>query len=245
MMNVVSSEFYKIFKSRLFYAISIILLAMNGISFAASIYLKIKGNMSGTGFFNYQGSYSADFIFYIILIFVACLITAEYSNSSIRQMACHGIARWKLVLGQYIAMSSVITIILLGFGILNLLSDTILSELGEVDAAAFIRMNIGIIFMFWGTAGIGTFLSYLLKNEGITIIVSILLVASKDFIVNLLALLTKNNVFTKYSLTNMRNTIINFNSKPEDVLKYSIVFLLIGIATILTSSLLFSKRDIN
>ncbi|MBV4439769.1 ABC transporter permease [Clostridium tyrobutyricum] len=252
MMNVISSEFYKIFKSKVFYAVSIIFLAMNVISFATSIPIKksastsieLKTNMLGTGFSNYQESYSVDAIFYIILIFVAYLITSEYANGSIRQMACHGIARWKLVVGQYIAISCVITIILLGFGILNLLLITTLSELGRVDAAAFIRMNVGIICMFWGITGIGTFLSYLLKNVGITIIVSILLVASKDFIVNLFALLTKNEVFKTYTLTNMRNTIINFNSKPEDVVKYSIVFLIIGVVTILASSLLFSKRDI-
>ncbi|WP_333859568.1 ABC transporter permease [Clostridium sp.] len=245
MMNVVSSEFYKIFKSRIFYAISIILLTMNGICFATSIYLKIKGKMLGTGISNYQESYSVDVISYIILIFVAYLITTEYANGSIRQMACHGIVRWKLVFGRYIAMSSVITILLLLFGILNLLSCTILAELGKVSIAVFIGMNIGIISMFWGIAGIGTFLSYLLKNEGITIIVSVLLVASNNFIVNLLTLLTKNDIFTRYSLTNMRNAIISFTSKPEDVLKYSIVFLLIGIVTILGSSLLFSKRDVD
>ena len=140
---------------------------------------------------------------------------------------------------------SVITILLLLFGILNLLSCTILAELGKVSIAVFIGMNIGIISMFWGIAGIGTFLSYLLKNEGITIIVSVLLVASNNFIVNLLTLLTKNDIFTRYSLTNMRNAIISFTSKPEDVLKYSIVFLLIGIVTILGSSWLFSKRDVD
>lgn len=37
-------------------------------------------------------------------IFVAFLVTSEYSNGTIRQMACRGIYRWKLVLGQYIAM---------------------------------------------------------------------------------------------------------------------------------------------
>ncbi|MBV4421762.1 ABC transporter permease [Clostridium tyrobutyricum] len=244
MINVISSEFYKIFKSRILYAISIIFLAMNVISFATSISLKLRGKMLGTGISSYQESYSVDAIFYIILIFVAYLITSEYENGSIRQMACHGIARWKLVVGQYIAISSVITIILLGFGILNLLLITKLSELGRVDAAAFIQMNVGIVCMFWGITGIGTFLSYLLKNIGITIIVSILLVASKDFIVNLFALLTKNDVFKTYTLTNMRNTIINFNSNPDNVVKYSIVLLIIGVVTILASSLLFSKRDI-
>ncbi|WP_406542167.1 hypothetical protein [Clostridium ljungdahlii] len=88
-------------------------------------------------------------------------------------------------------------------------------------------------------------MAYLLKNEGVTIIVSILLVASSSFIVNLLTLLTKNDVFKKYSLTNMRNTIVSFNSKPEDVVNYSIVFLLIGIITVFGSSLLFSKRDVD
>ncbi|KHD37046.1 hypothetical protein NL50_06870 [Clostridium acetobutylicum] len=253
MLNVISSEFYKIFKSKIFYVISIILLAMNCISFVISIFLKksiltpskLKGQMLVTGFSSYRQSYNADFVFYIILIFVVCLITFEYANGSIRQMACHGIVRWKLVLGQYIAMSSIITIILLSFGILNLLTYTISFRLGEVPMAAFIRMNIGMICLFWGVSGVGTFLSYFIKSVSITIIVSMLLVVSSNLVVNLLTLLTKNDVFTKYSLTNMRNIIINFNSKPEDVVRCSIVFVLIGIITLLASSLIFSKRDID
>ncbi|SHK08620.1 ABC-2 type transport system permease protein [Clostridium amylolyticum] len=251
MMNVVSSEFYKIFRSKIFYVISIILFTMNVIGSVTSVFEKksasfspeIKAQMSGIP--SYQVSYGADIIFYIILIFVACLITAEYANGSIRQMACHGIARWKLVLGQYIAISSVITMILLSFGILNLLSGTILFQLGEVDAVAFIRMNVGMLCMFWGIAGIGTFFSYLFKNGGITIAISVLLIISGNFIVHLLTLLTKNDIFTRYSLANMRKTIIDFTSKPEDVVKCSIVFLLIGMAAILGSSLLFSKRDVD
>lgn len=245
MLNVISSQFYKIFKSKIFYVISIVLLAMNCISFTVLITSKLKGQMLVPGFTSYQESYNADFIFYIILIFVVCLITAEYANGSIRQMACHGIARWKLVLGQYIAMSSILTIILLSFGILNLLTDTIAFRLGEVPIAAFIRMNIGMICMFWGVSGVGTFLSYFIKSVSVTIIVSMLLVVSCNLMANLLTLLTKNDVFTRYSLTNMRNTLINFNSKPEDVVKCSIMFVLIEIITLLASSLIFSKRDID
>lgn len=253
MINIVSSEIYKIFKSKIFYVISIILLSMNVIASVVSLYVQkspsfsteIKAQMSGTGISSYQGSYGGDIIFYIILIFVACIITAEYSNGSIRQMACHGISRWKLVLGQYIAISSVVTLSLLIFGVLNLLSDTILYQLGEVNIAAFIRMNIGLICMFWGIAGIGTFLSYLFKNGGITIAISMLFVMSGNIIAQLLTSLTKNHIFTKYSLANIRRVIIDFTSKPEDIFKYSTVFLLIGILTILGSSLLFSKRDVD
>lgn len=251
MMNVISSEFYKIFKSKVFYAVSIIFLAMNLMHFVYLFVQKlnssteINGQVLETGISGYQNSYQVDGFLYIILIFVAFLITSEYANVSIRQMACHGIARWKLVFGQYIAMSFVITIVLLGFGILNLLSPTILFKLGEIDGTVFIRMNVGMLCMFWGTAGIGTFLSYLLKNGGTAIVASILLVPGSNFIVKFLALLTKNDIFTMYSLINMRKTIINFTSKPEDVMKCSVVFLLIGIAGILGSSLLFSKRDVD
>lgn len=253
MMNIISSEFYKIFRSKIFFAVSTIMLVMNVFFFGLSVYQKnsvsvshdVKEMVSGSGVAGYQGSYGGDFIFYIILIFVVSMITAEYANGSIRQMACHGIARWKLVVGQYIAMSSVITIILIGFGAINLLSDTILYKFGEVNAAAFIRMNLGILCVFWGTAGVGTFLSYLLKNVGITIIISILLVTSSNFVVGMLTLLTKNEALGKYTLTNMRNAIINFASKPEETLKYSILFLFVGIVGVLGSSLLFSKRDVD
>ncbi|HHX61436.1 MAG TPA: ABC transporter permease [Epulopiscium sp.] len=253
MINIVSSEFYKIFRSKIFYVISIILLGMNIISAVVPIYIQksdsfspeIKAQMSVTGIVSYQESYGADFIFYFILIFVVYLITSEYSNGSIRQMASHGISRWKLVLGQNIAISSVIIMILLVFGMLNLLSGTMVSQLGEVDIATFIRMNIGLICMFWGVVGIGMFLSHLFKNGVITTVIAMLFVMSGNVIGNLLTLLTKNNVFARYSFANMRRIIIDFTSRPEGVMKCSVLFLSIGAVTIFGSSLLFSKRDVD
>lgn len=252
MMNVISSEFYKVFKSKIFYTVSIILLAINVIAFAATVFVQnsdhfsseIKAQMRETGISSYQGSYGGDMIFYIILIFVVFIITAEYANGSIRQMSCHGIKRWKLVLGQYIAISSVVTIILLAFGTLRLLSNTVLFQLGYVDLIVFIRMNVGILCMFWGGAGIGLLCSCLFKNEGITVIILILLITGGKFVAGMLTSLTNNDVFFRYSLSNMHNTIINFTSKPEDIIKYSAVFVLIGAITVTGSSILFTKRDV-
>lgn len=248
MMNVISSEFYKIFKSRIFYVISIILLAMNGLYLAISIFSKKSNSVSlesQTGIYSYQESYNADYIFYIIILFVVFLITSEYTNGTIRQMTCHGIARWKLILGQYIAISAAITIVLLIFGILNLLVDTILYQFGEFDEVAFIQMNIGLIFMFWGIAGIGVVISHLFKSGSVAVIISTLLIMSKNLIAELLYFITENSIFVRYNITSMRDTIINFASKPEDVMKCSIVFLLIGIFTILGANLIFYKRDVD
>lgn len=245
MMNVITSEFYKIFRSKIFYAITIMLLAMNVLLCINSITFKMKGQMVGTGITTYLSFYSGDIISYIILIFVACLITAEYSNGTIRQMASHGIPRWKLVLGQYIAISLVITLALILFGVINLLIDTVLFQLGEADVASFIRTNIGVICMFWGMSGVGTFLSYLLKNGGLTVAISIFLIIGGNYILYFLNLLTKNDVFTRYSLTNMRRIIIDLSSEPNEVVKCSVLFLLIGIVTIWGACLLFTKRDID
>lgn len=252
MRNVISSELYKILKSKIFYVICIILLSMNAIGTVSTIAVKKLDSfsqqqnvqISNTGMMGYQGSFSGDIIFYIILIFVACLITAEYANGSIRQMACHGIARWKLVFGQYIAMSSVITMILLVFGILNLLSNTILFELGDVGGVVFVRMNMGSLCIFWCMTGIGFFFSYLFKNGSIAIAISMLFILSNKFIAQLLTLVTKNDIFIRNTLSNMRNIIIDFTSTPEAAAKCSIVFLVIGSIAILGASLLFSKRDI-
>lgn len=253
MMNIISSEFYKVFKSKIFYTISIILVAMNAISFIAVLSVQnlnyfsaeIKTQMRETGISSYQGSYGGDLIFYIILIFAVFIITAEYANGSIRQMACHGFARWKLILGQYIAISSVVTMVLLAFGILRLLSNTILFEVGHIDLIPFIRMNVGILCMFWGVSGIGLFCSYLFKNGGITVIVTVLLVIGGKFAAAMLTSLTNNDIFFRYSLSNMRNTIIDFTSKPGDILKYAAVFVIIGVLTVIGSSLLFTKSDID
>ena len=198
-----------------------------------------------TGISGYQGSYSGDIIFYIILIFVVFMITAEYANGSIRQMACHGIARWKLVLGQYIAISSVATIILLVFGLLRLLSNTILFQFGHAELMVFIQMNLGILCMFWGIAGIGLLCSFLFKNVGVTLIVSFLLITGGKMAAGLLTSFTENDIFIRYSLSNMRDTIVDFTSNPEDVIRYSAVFILIGVITVIGASLLFTKRDID
>lgn len=245
MINIIFSELYKIFRSKIFIVVSVILFLMFSVSISSSIY---SGNQSGqllTGISSYQGSYSGDIIYYIILIFTTTLITAEYSNGTIRQMACRGISRCKLVFGQYIAIYITITLVLLVFGTLNLLCDTILNQLGEVNLINFLIMNMGILCMFFGIVGIGTFISYLFKNGGVATAVSILFVISGNYFAQFLKLLTDNDIFIKYSLSNMRNIIIDLTSRVEDVFVCSIVFVLIGLISIICSSLLFSKRDVD
>lgn len=245
MINIIVSEFYKIFRSKIFIIVSIILLCMLSISIGSSIYYGEEVQHSFTGISSYQGAYRGDIIYYIILIFVTSLITAEYANGTIRQMACRGISRWKLVFGQYIAIYLAITLILLVFGGGNLLFDTIFNQLGDVDLITFLSMNMGILCMFWAIAGIGTFISYLFKNGVVAMSISIFFVMFKDIFASLLNLLTNNDIFIKYSISNMHSIIIDLTSSPEDVFKCSIVFLVLGIITIIGSSLLFSKKDVD
>lgn len=248
MINVISSEIYKISKSKAFYGVFIVFLMMNAMAIFSIFKEKLTSNFSEvliTGISAYQVSYQADGIIYIILIFTAFLITSEYSNGSIRQMASHGIERWKLVIGKYIAISLITIITVLGFGFINLLSFTVAYELGKIDITAFIRMNLGMICMIFASVGLCTFLSYLLKNVGITIIVSVIATKGSDLIVKLFQLVTQHNEVEMYSLTNMRKIIINFNSSSDDVIKCSFILLLISITTIIGSCLLFSKRDID
>lgn len=61
----------------------------------------------------------------------------------------------------------------------------------------------------------------------------------------MLTSLTSNDIFFRYNLSYMRNTIINFTSKPGDILKYSVVFVLIGIIIVIGSGLLFTKRGVD
>ncbi|RDY22694.1 ABC transporter permease [Romboutsia maritimum] len=245
MINIVFSEFYKILRSKILIVVSIILLFMFSMSLGFSIYYGKEVQQLTTGFLIYQESFSAKFIYYIILIFVTSLITAEYANGTVRQMACRGISRWKLVFGQYIAIYFTITLILLAFGVLNLLSSTMFNQLGEVDLTAFLNMNIGILCMFFGVVGVGTFLSYLFKSGGVATAISIILVISGDYFAQFLKLLTNNDIFIKYSLSNMQRIVTDLTSSSEDVFKCSIVFLALGIITIIGSSLLFSKRDVD
>lgn len=247
MNNVISSEIYKICKNKFFYAILTILFGINIFAFISGVKEKFSGIADDelvTGILNYNGCFNEDGIFYIILIFVAFLITSEYSNGSIRQMACRGIARWKLVLGQYIAMSFALTIVIFSFGIINLLIFTLLFRLGEIDTAVFVRMNFGLLCMILGTTAIGTFLSYLIKNVGITILASVLVITGSQVFVAGLAQVTNNDLFGMYSFSNMRRTIISFASNPNDVMELIILFLVITFVLITASCILFSKRDV-
>ena len=245
MMNVISSEIYKIFKSKVFYGVLIVLLMMNAMLLISGLSAIRSSTILGTGISAYQESYHADGIIYIILIFVVFFITSEYANETIRQMSCRGIERWKLVLGQYIAISLITIVVVLGFGFINLLLFTVLFELGEVNIIVFIRMNLGMICIILATVGLGTFVSHLSKSSGIAVILSIILFIGSDYIAKLFALLTKKDILTIYGLGNMRKIIIDFNSRAEVVVKISMVLLLIVLATILGSYLLFLKRDID
>lgn len=243
MINIISSEIYKILKSRIFIVISIILLFMFGSSVGSTLCYGEEIQQLSTGISKYIDIYSGDFAYYIILIFSVYTITAEYTHGTIRQMACRGISRWKLVLGQHIAIYVVITLILLIYGVLNLISWTMFNELGDFDLMRFITMNIGILCMFWSMTGIGVFISYLFKNAGISTAISMLFVLIGDYFLFFLTSLTGSDIFLEYSITNMREIVIY--SMPEDAFKYLVVFILYGIITTIGSSLLFSKRDVD
>jgi ABC-2 type transport system permease protein len=253
MMNIITSEFYKIFKSKVFYGIIAALLAINliffinvaAIRYSSSYTAEQKVAMEVPGIMSYQGSLDADVTFYIVLIFIACLITAEYTNGSIRQMTCHGFARWKLVLGQYIPMSLVASALIVMFALINTIFPTILYGFGTVDTMAFLRMNMGLLCIIWGISGIGTFLSYLIRSGAGTIGTCIMLIMGSNLGIQLIAYITKNEEIIKYSLGNMRSIALDLESTPRDVGFYSMIFLAIGIVTILGSCLLFSKRDVD
>lgn len=245
MLNVIISEFYKIFKSKIFMILSIVLLTMFALILASNIYYGEEARQLSTGISSYQEVYGQDITYYLILIFVTFLITNEYANGTIRQMACHGLARWKLVVGQYIAMYFAIVLILLIFGVSYSLVSTIFNQFGEVNLIALLSMSIGTLCMFFGIAGMGTLLSYLFKNGVAAILISILFVLSKDLLAYFLKALTKNSIFTRYSFSNMRRIILDYTSSPKEVFICSGVFLALGIMTIVGSCILFSKLDID
>lgn len=252
MINIISSELYKIIKSKIFYGVLIIFLAMNFIAFILGIKEKLNLSSSeaydesiATGISIFQSSFNADGFIYVILVFTVFLITSEYINKSIRQMACHGIARWKLALGQYIAISSIITIVVLGFGYISLFIFTILFELGSVDIASFLRMNLGLICIVWTTSSLGVLISHLIRNMGIAMIASLILVPASNLFTAFISVISKNDNLKVFSFTNIRKAVIDFTLTQKDFLNYFFILILISIISIILSILLFSKRDID
>ncbi|WP_410506427.1 ABC transporter permease [Haloimpatiens sp. FM7315] len=253
MTNIISSEFYKILRSKIFYVISIVLLAINVIAFAIAEFvqksdrfsIEVKSNILNSGLGGYPRSFDGDGILYIILIFTVSIVAANYTSGGIRQMACRGIARWKLVLGQYIAVSSIITITMIVFGVIGVILNTIVHKLGSVDTLSFIWMNLGLICIFWSITGLGFLISYIFKSAGISIVIFFLLIIGLKLASSILVTLTKNDIYAKFSLSNMKNTIIDLTSKTQEVLIFSIIFLAIGVISVLGSMLVFTKRDVN
>ncbi|WP_242861555.1 ABC transporter permease [Cellulosilyticum ruminicola] len=89
MLNVIISEFYKIFKSKIFMILSVVLLMMFALILASNLYYGEEAQQLSTGISSYQEVYGQDITYYLILIFVTFLITSEYANGTIRQMTCH------------------------------------------------------------------------------------------------------------------------------------------------------------
>lgn len=251
MFNVITSELYKIIRSKVFYGVVIIFLIMSLFSAFSGVKEKLIPSSSDavneslkTGISIFQSSYTVDGFLYAVIIFSVFMVTSEYINKSIRQMACHGISRWKLVLGQYIALSLISTIIVLGFGYLNLIIFTILFKLGNVDVAVFMRMNLGIVCIVWGTCAFGVFISHLIKNMGVSIIISILLIATSNFFASFLKMLVKNESYIIYGFSGMRNVITDFSSTPQEVITCSLILILLSIIMVILTSVIFTKRDI-
>ena len=143
----------------------------------------------------------------------------------------------------------------MGFGYLNLIIFTILFKLGNVDVAVFMRMNLGIVCIVWGTCAFGVFISHLIKNMGVSIIISILLIATSNFFASFLKMLVKNESYIIYEsneefmniiygFSGMRNVITDFSSTPQEVITCSLILILLSIIMVILTSVIFTKRDI-
>lgn len=250
MLNIVKSELYKARKLRVTYTTLIWLFLIAAFIIGMLVYGGIKGGeigeatakMGGIGAF--ANIYNQEFYLIFVTLFMGGVVANEYTNSTIRQVVSRGLSRTKILLGQYLALSLVMYIISLIPGICCMITGIIRGGMGDVSIPQLILTLAAPLAVSLGYGAICVFMAQLLRNGGMAIGITVLIIFVGEIAVTILGFLTKMDVFTKYWLGNILVKSFAYDGALGTQAKFIVIWLGIGVVMTGVNLLLFNKRDV-
>lgn len=271
MINLISGELYKLFRRKAFYICGILMcilsvLSVVSIKVSSAMVDENQLRMSGlseeqiastlskltgyTGIRYIPVSFAQTDMCGIVLgIFIAMIVTSEFSNGTIKLYASKGISRMKLYLSKLLVCCFATLIYLVLMAIPGFIVASAFWGVGTVDKtiiAELIKIVLLETLIYFAITSIVVCLCNLFKNSGAAIIASVMfiLVFSNVFeVINLIFEKHKINS-GKYWIVSMTGEIAHFNIINEEVIRVLIGSVIYIAISTLAGYYVFRKRDI-
>lgn len=251
MLDIVKSEFYKVRKSKVTFVTALCLLGIAGLQIAAFLYAKLAGGMwaeimeDTTGIDLYASFVGGTFYLVFVALFVGGMISNEYTNRTVRQVVSRGASRVQIALGQYIALSTAMTVMTLVPAALSALVASCLWKFGTISAGRFVLLLLGQIVVIWSYAAITMLIAHLTRSGGLSIGINIILLLGGSTGVAVLDFLTKKDIFSTYWLLNMQYEAMSYTKSIDTQGKFIAILFVIGVIFTVLGAVRFKVRDID
>lgn len=251
MLDIMKSEFYKVRKSKVTFVTALCLLGIAGIQIAAFLYAKFAGGiwaemMEGTrGLDLYCSFASGTFYLVFVALFVGGMISNEYTNRTVRQVVSRGASRVQIALGQYIALSTAMTVITMIPAALSSFVASVIWQFGDISLARFLLILLGQLAVIWSYSAISMLIAHLARSGGLSIGINIMLLLGGSVGAEVLSFLTKKEFFMTYWLTNIQNEALGYAETAADQGKMIAILFIIGVAFTVLGIVRFKIRDVD
>ena len=215
------------------------------------LYAQIKGGvwlevMEGTqGFEVYFGFASGTFYLVFIALFVGGMISNEYTNRTVRQVVSRGTSRIQIALGQYIMLSTAMTVMtVIPAAILGTVA-SIFWEFGSISVGRFLLTLAGQVLLIWSYSAITMLIAHLTRSGGLSIGINVMLMLGGSTAAMVLVQLTKKEFFMTYWLLNIQSEALNYANPIMKQGRFVALLLVIGVVFTALGVARFKMRDVD
>lgn len=265
MNNLLSAEFFKLFRRKSFYICIAILLVLIVISTYSvkvmsdsGLFSDMDSEMLGLDFSDLSAANQLPGVFtdsdtfsLLLAIIISLFICADYSSGAIKNTCSRGYSRWKIYLSKLVTAWFAAAVFIVSSAIVRYLSYGIFFEFGTMTSdmmSQLLLICVMEMLVYMALSSIFVFISTLAKNPGGAIAVNISLSIFLALILQLLELLSvfsdSNIKFSKYWLVTVGAEIGHYDIEGDVISRviivaaaYLAVFLALGFS-------LFKKEDI-
>jgi ABC-2 type transport system permease protein len=254
MLNLLRSDFYRLFKTKSFYicaAIEVALFILNALilNWAATLTSEDRAvyqSMLPDGGLDFASSVFSGNIQLLIGIIIAIFVTAEFSHGTMKNSVSKGFLRWKIYASKGISMlAAAYLLIFVTFIIGAGVGAVLFGGMGVFTADLFKKIGIELL-LYAALVSFFLLISMVIRNLGGVLAINILGVLTVEpLIYQIIELINKGKIeFSKYSLVNNIDFYNSSAAGGDDYLRSAVVALVYLAITLILGLLAFRKADI-
>ena len=226
MLDIIRSEFYKIRKTKLMLITALCLMGIAAINIGVLLYARFSDGLiheiiSTTKAVDIYAEFTRGSLYLIfVAMFAGGMIANEYTNRTIRQVVSRGTSRIQIATGQFIALSTSMTLMTLIPAALSTIVGSLCFTFGEISLKRFLIVVFGQIIIIWGYVAFSMLIAHLTRSGGLSIGINVIFLMAGAMASSILQLLTGKDWYNTYWLMTMQSTATDYTVKAAEQGKF-------------------------